>query len=106
MQVSPIPPPDCVDFRASKEALRHELPRKKVDAIGEAWGIHGPEPFEDFRFQGVDTATAMDLESLLSCFFLNIVTTAGWSTRTFASDSLGALLTSNCNLFAMGNARR
>jgi hypothetical protein len=25
-----------------------ELPRKKVDAIAEAWGIHEPEPFEEF----------------------------------------------------------
>jgi hypothetical protein len=29
-------------------------PRKKVDAIAEAWGIHEPEPFEDFSAGGGD----------------------------------------------------
>ena len=40
------------DFQASKEAPRYEPPRKKVDAIAEAWGIHEPEPFEDFSAGG------------------------------------------------------
>ena len=40
------------DFRATKEAPRYEPPRKKVDAIAEAWGIHEPEPFEDFSAGG------------------------------------------------------
>ncbi|KAF9654311.1 hypothetical protein BDM02DRAFT_3182123 [Thelephora ganbajun] len=40
------------DFRASKESPRYEPPRKKVDAIAEAWGIHEPEPFEDFSAGG------------------------------------------------------
>ena len=40
------------DFIASKEAPRQEPPRKKVDAIAEAWGIHEPEPFEDFSAGG------------------------------------------------------
>jgi hypothetical protein len=41
-----------------------EPPKKKVDALAEAWGIHEPEPFEDFsagggtgRFDG-DTPTS------------------------------------------------
>ncbi|KAF6766160.1 Pal1 cell morphology protein-domain-containing protein [Ephemerocybe angulata] len=29
-----------------------EPPKKKVDAIAEAWGIHEPEPFEDFSAGG------------------------------------------------------
>jgi len=40
------------DFKTSKEAPRYEPPRKKVDAIAEAWGIHEPEPFEDFSAGG------------------------------------------------------
>ena len=40
------------DFKASKEKPRYEPPRKKVDAIAEAWGIHEPEPFEDFSAGG------------------------------------------------------
>ena len=40
------------DFKASKEAPHYEPPRKKVDAIAEAWGIHEPEPFEDFSAGG------------------------------------------------------
>src|SRR5258705_96909 len=39
-------------------------PKKKVDALAEAWGIHEPEPFEDFsagggsgRLDGGDTPT-------------------------------------------------
>lgn len=40
------------DFRAIKESPRPEPPRKKVDAIAEAWGIHEPEPFEDFSAGG------------------------------------------------------
>ena len=30
----------------------HEAPKKKVDALAEAWGIHEPEPFEDFSAGG------------------------------------------------------
>jgi len=40
------------DFRATKESPRYEPPRKKVDAIAQAWGIHEPEPFEDFSAGG------------------------------------------------------
>jgi len=40
------------DFRATKESPRYEPPRKKVDAIAEAWGIHEPEPYEDFSAGG------------------------------------------------------
>ena len=40
------------DFRAIKQTPRYEPPRKKVDAIAEAWGIHEPEPFEDFSAGG------------------------------------------------------
>ena len=40
------------DFKAMNEPARYEPPRKKVDAIAEAWGIHEPEPFEDFSAGG------------------------------------------------------
>ena len=40
------------DFKASKRPSRYEPPKKKVDAIAEAWGIHEPEPFEDFAAGG------------------------------------------------------
>jgi hypothetical protein len=40
------------DFKVIKESPRYEPPRKKVDAIAEAWGIHEPEPFEDFSAGG------------------------------------------------------
>ena len=40
------------DFRASKESPRYEPPPKHVDAIARAWGIHEPEPFEDFSAGG------------------------------------------------------
>jgi len=40
------------DFRATKNVSRYEPPRKKPDAIAEAWGIHEPEPFEDFSAGG------------------------------------------------------
>jgi len=39
------------DFRAIKEAPRQEPP-KKVNVLAEAWGIHEPEPFEDFSAGG------------------------------------------------------
>lgn len=40
------------DFRASKDTPRYEPPRKNVNAIAQAWGIHEPEPFEDFSAGG------------------------------------------------------
>jgi hypothetical protein len=40
------------DFRATKEAPHYEPPSKKPDAIARAWGIHEPEPFEDFAAGG------------------------------------------------------
>lgn len=40
------------DFKASKESPRYEPPTKHVDAIARAWGIHEPEPFEDFSAGG------------------------------------------------------
>ena len=40
------------DFKTSGNKPRYEPPRKKVDAIAEAWGIHEPEPFEDFSAGG------------------------------------------------------
>ncbi|KAF9076213.1 Pal1 cell morphology protein-domain-containing protein [Rhodocollybia butyracea] len=33
---------------AHSTATPYEPPKKKVDAIAEAWGIHEPEPFEEF----------------------------------------------------------
>ena len=32
--------------------IPYEAPKKKYDAIAEAWGIHEPEPFEDFSAGG------------------------------------------------------
>ena len=32
--------------------IPYEAPKKKHDAIAEAWGIHEPEPFEDFSAGG------------------------------------------------------
>lgn len=34
----------------------YEAPKKKYDAIAEAWGIHEPEPFEDFSAGGGATS--------------------------------------------------
>ncbi|KAF9786995.1 Pal1 cell morphology protein-domain-containing protein [Thelephora terrestris] len=39
------------DFKA-KDSPRPEPARKHVDAIAQAWGIHEPEPFEDFSAGG------------------------------------------------------
>ncbi|KAI0669800.1 hypothetical protein C8Q78DRAFT_146059 [Trametes maxima] len=36
----------------------YEAPKKKHDAIAEAWGIHEPEPFEDFSAGGGATSRA------------------------------------------------
>jgi len=41
------PPPPRVQTYMTEKA-----PKKKVDAIAEAWGIHEPEPFEDFSAGG------------------------------------------------------
>lgn len=41
---SPYPSPDVY--------VPYEAPKKKHDAIAEAWGIHEPEPFEDFSAGG------------------------------------------------------
>ncbi|OCH96073.1 hypothetical protein OBBRIDRAFT_800045 [Obba rivulosa] len=43
---SPYPSP------ATGVYLPYEAPKKKHDAIAEAWGIHEPEPFEDFSAGG------------------------------------------------------
>ncbi|RPD55830.1 hypothetical protein L227DRAFT_294105 [Lentinus tigrinus ALCF2SS1-6] len=36
--------------------IPYEAPKKKYDAIAEAWGIHEPEPFEDFSAGGGATS--------------------------------------------------
>lgn len=36
--------------------IPYEAPKKKHDAIAEAWGIHEPEPFEDFSAGGGTTS--------------------------------------------------
>ncbi|OSD03166.1 hypothetical protein PYCCODRAFT_1444569 [Trametes coccinea BRFM310] len=43
-QEGPYPSPDIY--------VPYEAPKKKHDAIAEAWGIHEPEPFEDFSAGG------------------------------------------------------
>ncbi|EIW64570.1 uncharacterized protein TRAVEDRAFT_106684, partial [Trametes versicolor FP-101664 SS1] len=45
---SPGPSPDIY--------VPYEAPKKKYDAIAEAWGIHEPEPFEDFSAGGGATS--------------------------------------------------
>ncbi|KAI0375097.1 hypothetical protein BV20DRAFT_934049 [Pilatotrama ljubarskyi] len=45
---SPYPSPDIY--------VPYEAPKKKYDAIAEAWGIHEPEPFEDFSAGGGATS--------------------------------------------------
>jgi hypothetical protein len=39
---------------ANYTAYYSEPPKKKVDAIAEAWGIHEPEPYEEFSAGGGD----------------------------------------------------
>lgn len=47
----PYPAP-AVSGAAATFSYEHEAPRRKVDAIAEAWGIHEPEPFEEFSAGG------------------------------------------------------
>lgn len=49
---SPYPSPDAYKGVFSPT---FDIPKKKVDAIAEAWGIHEPEPYEEF-FAGGGTA--------------------------------------------------
>ncbi|KAG9314311.1 hypothetical protein JVU11DRAFT_5100 [Chiua virens] len=49
---SPYPSPDVYNGGFSPT---YDNPKKKVDAIAEAWGIHEPEPYEEF-FAGGGTA--------------------------------------------------
>jgi hypothetical protein len=42
------PPDSSVDPSEEYYERYYEPPKKKVDAIAEAWGIHEPEPFEEF----------------------------------------------------------
>lgn len=42
---SPYPPHDAYKNAFS---ATYQAPKKKVDAIAEAWGIHEPEPYEEF----------------------------------------------------------
>lgn len=42
---SPYPAPDAYKGAFS---TTYQAPKKKVDAIAEAWGIHEPEPYEEF----------------------------------------------------------
>ncbi|KAH7883523.1 hypothetical protein F5I97DRAFT_1526133 [Phlebopus sp. FC_14] len=49
---APYPSPDVLK---GSFALAYEPPKKKVDAIAEAWGIHEPEPYEEFFAGGGTT---------------------------------------------------
>ncbi|KAJ7293515.1 Pal1 cell morphology protein-domain-containing protein [Mycena rebaudengoi] len=42
---NPYPSPNAMSAFSSSD---YEPPKKKVDAIAEAWGIHEPEPYEEF----------------------------------------------------------
>ncbi|KAJ7630876.1 Pal1 cell morphology protein-domain-containing protein [Roridomyces roridus] len=44
---NPYPSPNAYSA-FSPTATDYEPPKKKVDAIAEAWGIHEPEPYEEF----------------------------------------------------------
>ncbi|KAH9950414.1 hypothetical protein B0H21DRAFT_723311 [Amylocystis lapponica] len=52
------PSPHQSPYPAPSQAIYvpYEPPKKKHDAIAEAWGIHEPEPFEDFSAGGGYTA--------------------------------------------------
>lgn len=43
---NPYPSPNA--YKAFSNESTYDPPKKKVDAIAEAWGIHEPEPFEEF----------------------------------------------------------
>lgn len=47
-----IPPSHQAPYPAPGIYTPYEPPKKKHDAIAEAWGIHEPEPFEDFSAGG------------------------------------------------------
>lgn len=47
---SPYPAPDT--YKNTFSNNYYDPPKKKVDVIAEAWGIHEPEPFEDFSAGG------------------------------------------------------
>jgi hypothetical protein len=47
---SPYPTPDVYKNTFSNDY--YDPPKKKVDAIAEAWGMHEPEPYEDFSAGG------------------------------------------------------
>ena len=47
---SPYPTPDAYKNTFSNDY--YDPPKKKVDAIAEAWGMHEPEPYEDFSAGG------------------------------------------------------
>ncbi|KAF8213112.1 Pal1 cell morphology protein-domain-containing protein, partial [Mycena galopus ATCC 62051] len=51
---NPYPSPNAYSAFTSTD---YEAPKKKVDAIAEAWGIHEPEPYEEF-FAGGGGGTA------------------------------------------------
>lgn len=43
------------DFKTTKQSPLYEPPRKKVDMMAQAWGMHESEPFEDFSAGGGQT---------------------------------------------------
>lgn len=46
------PYPTADAYGAFDQGAQYDAPKKKVDAIAEAWGIHEPEPFEEFNAGG------------------------------------------------------
>lgn len=57
---SPHPSPDT--YKGSFSPT-YDIPKKKVDAIAEAWGIHEPEPYEEFFAGGGTTRRDGDTPS-------------------------------------------
>ncbi|KAJ8083932.1 hypothetical protein AAF712_000833 [Marasmius tenuissimus] len=48
---SPYPAPNAAAYNGFSETYT-EQPKRKVDVLAEAWGIHEPEPFEEFSAGG------------------------------------------------------
>ncbi|ESK97902.1 yhr097c-like protein [Moniliophthora roreri MCA 2997] len=49
---SPYPAPNADAYNGFSSEPYYDQPKKKVDVLAEAWGIHEPEPFEEFSAGG------------------------------------------------------
>lgn len=53
--IAPSDTPRSADVYKGSFSPTYDTPKKKVDAIAEAWGIHEPEPYEEFLAGGGTT---------------------------------------------------